>query len=554
MADVSLQPAEHVQSSISASRWQLSAVLSDVMVVAAAVFFALHFLHLGADFPNHSPWVDWSKYTDEGWYGDAAARKVLFGQWYFAGDFNPAVALPVWPLLELVLFKVTGVSIVAARALTLCVFAAAMLGFYLLIARHTRPRSERSGRPLAAAMTVLFLCVSPYFFVFERLAILEPLLIALTVWALLVASYLHPAHLRPWKNWLPSITLGLLIVAMVLTKTTAVFLLPAVAYMVWARAGYRLRRALKMAVVPFGLAMVLWLAYFVLLVRPHYLADFHYLFSANAYTGIMLAPLESVVLATVSDGMWMGQVLYPAFFVVLALSLFWRPKLLANPAFVALLLWAGGYFAFLGYHNNLQPRYYTVAAAPITAIVAMGIDAFRQASARRVDVIGGILAACAVLAIAVPDAVQMIGFLRHPEYTLLQAAQDVKRVVQSDPSHPSLILSISGSDITMMTGLKSIDDDFGTMELVDRVKAYRPGWYVSWNELDDDKADALTPFYKIQRVAAFPAMDDPDRDLLIVYRLDPKEATPPVKGRQRPLPKALRTRLGQQPSVGQLEH
>jgi len=315
---------------------------------------------------------------------------------------------------------------------------------------------------------------------------------------------------------------------------------------VWARAGYRLRPALRMAIVPGVLAVGLWIAYFLLLVRPHYLADFHYLFSANGYTGIMLAPLEDVVLNTLSDGMWMGPVLYPAFFLVLGLSFFWRPRLLANPAFVALLLWAGGYFAFLGYHNNLQPRYYTVVAAPLTAIVAMGIDAFRQASVRRAQVLAGILAACAVLGIAVPDAVQQVGYVLHPEYTLMRAAQDVR--------HVELILSISGSDITMMTGLKSIDDDFGTMELVDRVKAYRPGWYVAWNELDDDKMDALASLYSIQRVAAFPAMDDPDRNLLIVYRLDPKAATPPVKGRSKPLPTALRTVLGQQPSVDQLQH
>ena len=42
--------------------------VSILLLGIAAVFFALHFVHLTADFPNHSPWMDWSKYTDEGWY------------------------------------------------------------------------------------------------------------------------------------------------------------------------------------------------------------------------------------------------------------------------------------------------------------------------------------------------------------------------------------------------------------------------------------------------------------------------------------------------------
>ena len=105
-----------------------------------------------------------------------------------------------------------------------------------------------------------------------------------------------------------------------------------------------------------------------------------------------------------------------------------------------------------------------------------------------------------------------------------------------------------------MTGLRSICDDFGTLELVDRVRQYRPGWYVAWNAIEDDKMDALTPFYHVERVAAFPAMDDPNRNLLIVYRLDDTLQTPPGSVHRKPPPKRLKTKMGQQPSTEQLQH
>ena len=79
--------------------------LAYVLWIAVIVLFAAaHAWHLRADFPNFSPWEDWSKYTDEGWYGDAAIRHFQRGHWYVPGDFNPAAALPVWPLLESVVF------------------------------------------------------------------------------------------------------------------------------------------------------------------------------------------------------------------------------------------------------------------------------------------------------------------------------------------------------------------------------------------------------------------------------------------------------------------
>src|SRR6202020_504754 len=95
-----------------------SRVIRLLLLGASVVFFALHFVHLNADFPNYSPWMDWSKYTDEGWYGDAAIRHYVTGHWNWAGDFNPAVALTVWQALEWMVFRFTGVSPAVARGLT----------------------------------------------------------------------------------------------------------------------------------------------------------------------------------------------------------------------------------------------------------------------------------------------------------------------------------------------------------------------------------------------------------------------------------------------------
>jgi hypothetical protein len=552
------QPKMILLSRPNVSRNMVARVLSVTMLTVAGIFFALHFFHLRADFPNDSPWVDWSKYTDEGWYGDAAIRHYLSGHWYWKGDFNPAVALPVWPALELLVFRFTGVSLVAARSLALVVFGGTLVTFYFLVDRHTRPRSGGSGQSLAAAIAVLLLCTSPMLYVFDRMAILEPLLIALTALALLTASSLQPIHWRAlsFRSIVPTLCLALMLPAMVLTKTTAICLVPAILYMVWARAGYRIGPALRLALPPVLGGALLWCLYFFLFVRPHYLEDYRYLFSANAYTGIELEPIAKVVLSTLVDGAWMGPLLYASFFAVFALALFWRPRLLSNPLFPSLLLWIGGYFTFLAYHNNLQPRYYIVVAVPITVVVALGVDSFRQASGRRAAVVASALATVFVLAIAVPDAIQQIRYVLHPTYDFEAAAQGIKKIVLADKKQSHLILSISGSDLTLMTGLPSIDDDFGTLNLDERVKQYRPGWYAAWNEVEDDKADDITPLYRMQRVAAFPAYDDPDRNLLILYRLNSVSQTPkpPLRRTKKHIPKPLVSRMGQQPSNVQLQH
>ena len=522
--------------------------------------------------------MDWAKYTDEGWYGDAAIRLFTTGHWFVPGDFNPAVALPVWPILLGLAFRVTGVSLVAARALSVSVFAAAALILAILVRRaltalatSRSPAQPQTAAPSIAAAFLLFvLSGSPFLFAFSRMAVLEPLVVLLGLLALLAASPAMPTITSRQHSQLsigtdqglrPAVLVGLLLPLMVLTKTTALFLTPSVFWMLWARAGYRIRPALPLFATALSLAGSLWLLYFGLIVHPHFLADYRYLFSVNGYTGITPDTARQLLIDTVRFGRWISPVFAPAALLAAVVGLFLRP-LRHQPLFVSLLLWIAGYASFLAYHANLQPRYYLVLAAPLLALLPLTLgslwitDATRPHPSQAIRV--AILAASALLTLAVfREAATTVRYARSPTYSFLSAARQIHKLITADQHHSQLLLSISGSDISLMTGLHSICDDFGTLELDDRLELYKPGWYATWNQVEDDKMDALTPLFHLERVAAFPAYDDPERNLLILYRLESAgehRAERRRRARARLIPRRLQIHNGQQPSPNQLEH
>ncbi|HMF63934.1 MAG TPA: phospholipid carrier-dependent glycosyltransferase, partial [Edaphobacter sp.] len=451
--------------------------------------------------------------------------------------------------------------------LTVGIFALILLASWLLLQRWQRlsaPACEERSSSLAPTVAVLLLAVSPFCYAFSRLAILEPILIFLTLLALLAASYATPeqgssssSRRARHRHIVPTLALGVLLPLMVLTKTTAVFLFPAIGWILWARAGYHLRPFLRLCLPVAALAAAIWLGYYGFIVRPHFLSDYRYLFSANAYTGITSENAFFVLRDTFTDGLWIGSILYPLALVAMVIALLFTPRILRNPLIPALILWAAGYIAFLAYHDNLQPRYYLVVAVPLTLLVPIVFENIWH-HGRIIAPLQHLVATLAVAALAilaVSDARQTLHYVRNPEYTFARAASQIHDIVAADPTHNPLVLSISGSDLSLMTGLPSICDDFGTMDLAVRVRAYQPGWYVTWNQVDDDKMDALTPMYHLQRVAAFPALDDPERNLLILYRLDPvSPGAPQHPHRRKPIPRLLQTRMGQQPSATQLEH
>ena len=147
---------------------------------------------------------------------------ALTGHWYLHGDFNPAVALPVWPLLLAAVFHFTGVSLSADRSLALVFFGLGLLLAYCVV----RTQAER----WVALLAVTLLATSPFLWAFSRLAILEAPLLCFLLLSWLLA--LRLPRTSPRLQTLVLVGIGLLLFATILTKTTAIFLIPSTLFLV----------------------------------------------------------------------------------------------------------------------------------------------------------------------------------------------------------------------------------------------------------------------------------------------------------------------------------
>ncbi len=488
-------------------------------ILVIALFAAAHAWHVRADFPNFSPWEDWSKYTDEGWYGNAAIRAHLFGNWYLPGDFNPAPAVPVWPALLYGLFFATGVTIQAARGLAVGFFFVNLLLSYKLF-RERGPR-------WAGLLAVTLLVTSPFLYSFSRLAILEPLLLALTLAAMNLAVRLH----RYYGREVPvSALIGLLFTGMMLTKTTAIFLLPALIWMM-ALPVRQKKRLIPIFVAAGGAAALSFGLWMLIVVSKGLFADYKYLFFVNVYEKPHgLWPRFLSFWWSFHGGLWADVVLVPlAGLLVLAvvdsrrrfakLGDNWTNGLLNDPLFSGSILAVIGYLAFMTYQNHPQPRYYTVVAFFCFFLVVRVLTQLlsQVGNARRFG-----YAVLAVVALtAGVNAAWMLKYVLHPQYTWVTAAENLTRYIDQHPNGNRLLVSISGDEITLITHLPSICDDFGTEELAPKLARFQPGWYATWNDLDPGTLEDLHTHFSLEQVASFPAFDDPERNTLVLFKLHP---------------------------------
>jgi hypothetical protein len=285
------------------------------------------------------------------------------------------------------------------------------------------------------------------------------------------------------------------------------------------------------------------------------LRDYKYLFIVNKYDKPpeFYWPLLSLWWSF-HGGLWIDHVLIPlAGLVVLGALVLWRSgfgrRLLGDPVFGASVLAVCGYILFMTIQNHPQPRYFAVvaffsffvAAQGAGALVGEGaqVDAAVANRARWMRWAGGaVIAVVAVMAVF--NGIETVNFATHPEYTFVNAAERLTHYIDEHPNGNRLLVSISGDQITMVSHLPTLCDDFGTQDLASKLAAYRPGWYATWNDLDPGTLEDLHNRNSLEQVASFPAFDDPDRNILVLFKLHPlpggRVRDPVGKNLQVPLP------------------
>ncbi len=503
-------------------RGQLSLLLA-----LSVAFYVFGFVHLRADFPNGSPWSDWSKMTDEGWYGGAAIHHFVQRSWYLPDSFNPAVAMPVWPAMLGMWFTLTGVSMVAARTLTMLLYGTSLVLLYRLV------WNARKGQ--LAAVVVLLTVVNPFCYAFDRLAVLEPVTVFWWMLALWIASETQRDDL------LRQMLLGVVVFLLVLTKVTGVALVPSVLYQMgagwnWAGSRQKLqRRGMAAAAVVTGTAAVLWEAYKRLVMRPPYMADYAYLFKINAYR-VHLSIVPRMAWVTLRDAGWVNPTLFSVAVLIFVLSVVWLRELWKIPLFGSSSIAILGQMAFIGYHTNFQPRYYLIIAMPMAILIGLGITTLWDRSCAdqaglRLPVPGAKLARLGALALAgvvalaaVGMAAQTVGYVLHPQYTFWKAAEGIAAIMQADEGPRAngaapVLLSDSGDDITLWTGVPAVCVSLGVHGLDATLNRYNPHWYAEWPGWGNQSIQQMAERYQLDEVARYRVFDDPTRQTLVLYRL-----------------------------------
>lgn len=463
----------------------------------------MRFLHPTADFPLNSRWVDDAgRYTDEGWYASGAIDHLIQRTWILRGDFNPIVDVPIWPLMLSAWFHIIGFGMGPARELASLCSCAVVLLVGLLMARY---------EPVLALPAAVLIASSPILFFFGRLALLEPLMLVFVLLAMLLVSKLPEGG----RGYLRAGFAGLLMTAAILTKTTALFFIPATVSLILVDHRGKRSFALRSAVLLCAVVGAASASYWAFVIHPH-IGDHIVLMKENGfYFGFK--SVRKFIRVFYRGFTWTDPILFPLALIASVTAFTSMPTLRRHSLIVCSWMWCIGYTVFVVGHYAADPRYFTVFVPPAIFLSLIFAKHLYESNSSFFRVVSAAIAIAAVWNIG-----YVIWRQSQPQYTFRSASAAIASTVRAYPDSKPLLLGHGIGGLTLYTGLPVLNE-FGTYSLGQKLDVYRPGWILVWQEgVSLATAGPVTERYNVIFRGTFSALDQVDRHQLILYQLIPR--------------------------------
>jgi hypothetical protein len=489
-------------------------VLANPSVLVLAVILVslagLRLVFLSADFPAGMDSYGMT-YTDEGWWSRNAIALIREGRWYIDDGYNTVFNLPVLPLLQVAWFRAFGISLTAARSLNvLCTLIISVLVY--AIAR----REIKSGLAWIAPFVVL----SSYpIFVYSRLSLLEMpmlMLILVSVWLAMSAHSRLTWHL----NWQPVKILGsaVFLAIAVLTKTTALFALPALVAILYLQPGRRKQKALKVLAWLLAFAVPLGLFFWFASQGENALSYQH--FAGYNVAGKVHQGTSSVVKGPLRVIKYSLE-LFPLLLLGLGLSIatLWKAKQYrAHPLFQIAVIWSLSMLAAFSVSNYAAPRYFVVWIVPAALALPLAIEYLLSRESWHKPAVLAVFLLSTIVSLS-----RIALYIATPEFTLVNMADEIEATIEANPNHSPVVMGHFADTLALAENVKAINDKMGFQDLDYRIQTFNPGYYVSTGPVEAAIAPTLETYYRLDLLEKFDVYDNYDfGEPVFFYQLTPK--------------------------------
>ncbi|RMF94934.1 MAG: hypothetical protein D6734_06655 [Candidatus Schekmanbacteria bacterium] len=464
-----------------------------VLLIAIAIFFIfLRFIHLKADFPSSITWSS-ALYTDEGWYSSGAISYVLSGNWYRKGDFNPAINMPLFHLIQFVVFSLLGKSLFSARITGVFFFILLTILATLLAYRYV----DKKG----AFFTAFFLSINYILFSYSRLSLLEITMVSFVLLSLFTVS-----SFRGSNDFLVITVSSLILFLAQLVKATAFFAIPLLIYISLMRSErWRKKFLFTLTILSsFFISTVFYNIY----VRSIYPEDFSYFKTINVDERMLTDGFS--VCKNFYQSLLAGRLIEPFIYIIVMIICFIAflssEEFRRNKIVILSLLWIASYSGVLAFSKYHPPRYFLPLAVPIAFLFGIVISFIWRKSSRKYAIFVSLLVVVYLLFF---DGYKIVKYITNPHYSFFNMSKEINKIVLKENSSDErmILMGDFADSIALTANVYPINAKVGTKQLNWKIRKYSPQYFVSLGK-DASTLGLLSKSCKVKKIGEWNVFDN----------------------------------------------
>jgi len=424
-------------------------ILKIALLFLVLGFAAMRLVHLNADFPSGITWSG-ELYTDDGQNAASAIRHVLTGHWYMPGDANTAVYAPIGHILHRISFFLFGLSLTSVRITIVAAF--------LLLVTMTALLVRRSFGDFAALLTALLMTSNYVGFAYSRLGTMD-----LVATCLVVASLYAAGGLRQRTTLLRLVLASFLLVLGMLTKLTAVFAIPLLAFCAW-RGGSTIRQRVTFVAVSGLTLLVLYGGYRLVSVAAF---PWEYVGYNRQTVGDIYTSFHAFVRhlpRKITDAEYLGAGFVDIAVVMIFGAFAFSKRFRSEPLVHLLLGYVAAYAGMLTLHVYGPPRYYLPLLVPLAGLCGPACTALAERLRQTRRPAAAIIPAVVLAALSLIEGWRIVSYLARPRYSFYNMTQAVGKIIREreGTSRGVLLYGDIASSVSLETGTNGVNTLPGT--------------------------------------------------------------------------------------------
>jgi len=427
------------------------------------------------------------------------------GKWRIEGGENRMVLMPILPLIQIVSFKIFGISLFSARIITFIFFVLILISVYLLV--------KRFSGIYTALYAVFLLSVNYSLFAYSRLALLDLPMTFFILLSILILS-------TPNKTTVSIIlTAGIFSIA-VLTKNTALIAFPILLYIIWNESTNAKRKLIKTLILSSSVFGV-FLIYYFAIIKP-YIPEFQHFYTD---VSLRIHPDFFSIIKALGSGLSMGIIFYPLFIIYITFFFNKIKEGRGKRLFKTAVLWTGIFFLFNFANNYSPPRYYIPILIPMVILISLIWKYLLEKQDMKIwrafffILIG---ASCLI------NSFNIFNHLTQPKYSLINMAKDIKKEFFLN-KHPQPILLGDFADTVRLAVNIPVLTSVRYENLY--VSSRAPSYLICRDKLTTYSLQKLKRFYVLKLKKKYRVFDNYYRGTpVLLYKLTPKASLKNNKG------------------------